>query len=74
MILLKVLTVTMCFYFKIDLQVSQTPDLQPYVVHEAWKAIRDTDNCTEKQPLTQVKAVYNGHGFYHYKEKDIRYY
>ena len=34
--------------------VSQTPELQPYVVHEAWKAIRDTDNCTEKQPLVQV--------------------
>ncbi len=34
--------------------VSETTDLQPYVVHEAWKAIRDTENCTEKQPLTQV--------------------
>ena len=39
--------------------VSQTPDLQPYVVHEAWKAIRDTENCTEKQPLTQVIAIAN---------------
>ena len=34
--------------------VSQTPDLQPYVVHETWKAIRDAENCTEKQPLVQV--------------------
>jgi AP-1 complex subunit gamma-1 len=34
--------------------VSQSPDLQPYAVHEAWKGIRDTENCTEKQPLTQV--------------------
>ena len=36
--------------------VSDSPDLQPYVVHEAWKAIRDTQNCTEKQPLTQVSC------------------
>lgn len=37
--------------------VSQTPAVQPYVVHEAWKAIRDnTDNFTEKQPLTQVSC------------------
>ena len=36
--------------------VSNSPDLQPYVVHEAWKAIRDTQNCTEKQPLTQVSC------------------
>ena len=36
--------------------VSNAPDLQPYVVHEAWKAIRDTQHCTEKQPLTQVSC------------------
>ena len=36
--------------------VSDSSDLQAYVVHEAWKAIRDTDNCTEKQPLTQVSC------------------
>ena len=36
--------------------VSDTSDLQAYVVHEAWKAIRDTENCTEKQPLTQVSC------------------
>lgn len=36
--------------------VSDSPDCQPYVVHEAWKAIRDTENCTEKQPLTQVSC------------------
>lgn len=36
--------------------VSQTPDQQPYVVHETWKAIRDTENCSEKQPLTQVSC------------------
>ena len=36
--------------------MSNSPDLQPYVVHEAWKAIRDTQNCTEKQPLTQVSC------------------
>ena len=34
--------------------VSESTELQPYVVHETWKAIRDTENCTEKQPLTQV--------------------
>jgi len=38
--------------------VSQAPDLQSYAVHEAWKAIRDTENCTEKQPLTQVACWY----------------
>ena len=36
--------------------VSDSPDLHPYVVHEAWKAMRDTENCTEKQPLTQVSS------------------
>lgn len=36
--------------------VSDSADCQPYVVHEAWKAIRDTENCTEKQPLTQVSC------------------
>ena len=36
--------------------VSESTDLQPYVVHETWKAIRDTENCTEKQPLTQVSC------------------
>ena len=36
--------------------MSNAPDLQPYVVHEAWKAIRDTQHCTEKQPLTQVSC------------------
>lgn len=36
--------------------VSETSDLQPYVVHEAWKAIRDTVSCTEKQPLVQVSC------------------
>lgn len=36
--------------------VSESADLQPYVVHESWKAIRDTQNCTEKQPLTQVSC------------------
>ena len=36
--------------------VSDAPDLQAYAVHEAWKAIRDTENCTEKQPLTQVSC------------------
>ena len=25
-------------------------------MHETWKAIRDTENCTEKQPLTQVSC------------------
>ena len=36
--------------------VSESSELQPYVVHETWKAIRDTENCTEKQPLTQVSC------------------
>ena len=36
--------------------VSESTELQPYVVHETWKAIRDTENCTEKQPLTQVSC------------------
>ena len=36
--------------------VSETPDLHPYVVHEAWKAIRDTVSCTDKQPLVQVSC------------------
>ncbi len=37
--------------------VSSEPELQPYVVHEAWKAIRDTENCSEKQPMTQVRLT-----------------
>lgn len=34
--------------------VSDTAEQQPYVVREAWKAVRDTDNASEKQPMTQV--------------------
>ena len=37
--------------------VSESADLHPYVVHEAWKALRDTINLsTEKQPLVQVSC------------------
>lgn len=41
-------------YNTIQLISAEMAELQPYVVHESWKAIRDTENCTEKQPLTQV--------------------
>ena len=34
--------------------VSSASDLQPYTVHETWKAIRDIENGSEKQPLIQV--------------------
>ncbi|TRY75880.1 hypothetical protein TCAL_13007 [Tigriopus californicus] len=43
-------------YNTIQLISAEMADLQPYVVHESWKAIRDTENCTEKQPLTQVSC------------------
>ena len=34
--------------------VSSATDLQPYTVHETWKAVKETENCSEKQPLVQV--------------------
>ena len=33
---------------------AEATDLHPYIVHEAWKAVRDTENASEKQPLVQV--------------------
>ena len=36
--------------------VSETPDLHPYVVHEALKAIRNMVSCIDKQPLVQVSC------------------
>ncbi len=33
---------------------SATDGLQQYVVRQAWAAVKETDNCSEKQPLTQV--------------------
>jgi len=38
----------------IQLVSAEAADLHPYIVREAWKAIRQTENCSEKQPLTQV--------------------
>ena len=29
--------------------VSSASELQPYTVHETWKAIKETENCSEKQ-------------------------
>ena len=35
--------------------VSQNSELQPYVAHEAWAALKASSDCySEKQPLTQV--------------------
>ena len=36
--------------------VSANSELQAYVAHESWKAIRDTENHSEKQPLVQVSC------------------
>lgn len=38
----------------IQLISAEAAELHPYIVHESWKAIRDTEVCSEKQPLVQV--------------------
>ena len=40
----------------IQLVSAESAELQPYIVHEAWKALKETENCSEKQPLTQVSC------------------
>ncbi len=40
----------------IQLVSAECAELHPYVTREAWRAIRDTENCSEKQPLIQVRA------------------
>jgi AP-1 complex subunit gamma-1 len=40
----------------IQLVSAEATDLHPYIVREAWQAIRQTENCSDKQPLTQVSC------------------
>lgn len=40
----------------IQLVSAEASDLHPYIVHEAWKALRDTEVSSEKQPLVQVSC------------------
>lgn len=40
----------------IQLVSADAAEFHPHIVHEAWKAIRDVENCSEKQPLVQVRS------------------
>ena len=44
----------------VQLVSAECGDLQPYVTREAWRAIRSTENCSEKQPLVQVSCWFIG--------------